>query len=172
MEEWKDIDGYNGLYQISNLGRVKSLLSNTILKPNHDSYGYVRVNLYKDKKSKIHKIHRLVAKAFLPDYSDELEVNHKNEIKDDNGLSNLEMCDRQYNISYGNRTRKYYKPIIQETLEGEFIREWKSLKSVNEELGYNTGAISQCLKGYKQSHNGKIYSVHHAYGFLWKYKQI
>lgn len=80
------------------------------------------------------------------------------------------MCNRQYNIDYGNRTRKYYKTVIQETLDGEFVQEWESVKLAASTLGISACSISNCLRGYKQSWNGKIYPVHQAHGYKWKYK--
>ena len=106
MEEWRDIKGYEGLYQVSSLGRVKSL------KDSHDNYrekilkpgnvrGYLHVNLYKDTKRKTYRIHRLVAEAFISNPNNYEEVNHKDEDKTNNCVSNLEWCTREYNMSYG-----------------------------------------------------------------------
>lgn len=93
------------------------------MQPSIDKDGYLFVSLYKGGKLKNYKVHRLIAQTFIESYRDNLEINHKNEIKDDNRVENLEMCDRQYNIDYGNRTKKYYKTVIQETLDGEFVQE-------------------------------------------------
>lgn len=93
-EEWKDIEGYNGLYQVSNLGRVRSV---RILKPAFTEDGYLKVVLQKDRKVKTSTIHRLVAKSFLLNYSDDLQVNHRNEVKTDNRVENLEMLSSKDN---------------------------------------------------------------------------
>ena len=113
MEEvWKDIKGYEGLYQISNLGKVKSLNYNhcankeKILKLITKKGGYLQVVLYKDKKKKVKLVHRLVAQAFLSDYSETLEVNHKDENKKNNCVANLEMCTREENCNYGTRNER------------------------------------------------------------------
>lgn len=120
QKEWKDIIGYEGLYQISNYGDVKSLgritvqkhkLDEIILKKSQDKDGYNIVTLYKNGKKKTHKVHRLVANAFLQKKEGLNSVNHKNEIKDDNRVSNLEWCDDKYNVNYGSRTEKAKKTM-------------------------------------------------------------
>lgn len=108
MEEWRDIEGYNGIYKISNLGRVKSLKhgKERILKPSSDGDGYLEVSLWKEGVRKIFKVHRLVSKAFIPNFNNNPEVNHKNEIKTDNRCDNLEWCTREYNLNYGTRNER------------------------------------------------------------------
>ena len=112
MEEWRDIKGYEGKYQVSNLGRVKSLkdshgnyrekiLSNT---PTKD--GYLTVGLYKKGKSKPYKVHRLVAEAFIENTNNHPIINHKDENKQNNRVDNLEWCTYQYNNTYGTRTKR------------------------------------------------------------------
>ena len=109
MEEWKSIPGYEGLYEVSNLGRVRSVercdrfnrkIVSKILKPNYVS-GYLRVGMYKNKTFKYYLIHRLVAQAFLPNPDNLPQVNHKDEDKSNNRVDNLEWCDRSYNMNYG-----------------------------------------------------------------------
>lgn len=111
-EVWKDIQGYEGLYQISSLGRVKAFPRpipgayknrEFIKKTSHDNYGYPIVGLSKNGKSKTFTIHRLVAKAFIPNPDCLKEVNHKDENKDNNCEDNLEWCTTQYNLTYGHR---------------------------------------------------------------------
>lgn len=110
METWKDIPGFEGSYQVSDLGRVKSLerkltagpgvriLPESILKPMVDRYGYLCVNLYKNRKYKTKKIHRLVMLSFVGE--SHLEVNHKNKITSDNSLVNLEYMTTKENTTY------------------------------------------------------------------------
>lgn len=106
-EIWKDIDGYEGLYQISNYGQVKSLKDNhgnpreKILKFGKDRYGYLFVNLYIQGKKKFFLIHKLVSNAFIPNPNNLKCVNHKDENKENNVVDNLEWCTHQYNINYG-----------------------------------------------------------------------
>ena len=114
-EVWKDIQGYEGKYQVSNLGRVKSLsrkvfngagyyvINEKILKPRKTHTGYLRVHLCRDDRY----IHRLVAEAFIPNSNNYSEVNHKDENKQNNRVDNLEWCTREYNLVYG--SRKDYK---------------------------------------------------------------
>ena len=124
IEEWRDIKGYEGIYQVSNLGRVKScerdvhFIKNTgthftkhyrerILSPNLSTPGYLTVMLYKDnrnggpKQSKRCQIHILVAQAFIPNPDNLPQINHKDEDKKNNCVDNLEWCTRQYNMKYG-----------------------------------------------------------------------
>lgn len=99
-EIWKDIIGYEGEYQISNMGRVKSLIGRRerILKPRKNKRGYLRVSLHQ-RNDKM--IHRLVAIAFLPNPEGLKEVNHKDENPSNNCVDNLEWCTHQYNVLYG-----------------------------------------------------------------------
>lgn len=102
-EKWKDIFGYDGMYQVSDLGRVRSLKfgKTRVLRAKKEKNGYLRLNLLKYGKRKYFLVHRLVAQAFIPNNDDEKnEINHRNEIKSDNRASNLEWCDRRYNNTY------------------------------------------------------------------------
>lgn len=106
-EEWRDIDGYRGLYKVSSYGRVKGLRNNTILKGEENNCGYQRVSLYKDKRKQRFLVHRLVAEAFVPNPYDKPIVNHRNECPYDNYYQNLEWADYSYNQLYGTiRERK------------------------------------------------------------------
>ena len=111
MEIWKDIEGYEGLYQVSNKGRIKSLNyrhtgKEKILSSKPNSNGYLRVYLYKNRKRNSFSVHRLVAEAFIPNYDNLSEVNHKDENKENNTVDNLEWCDRKYNLNYGSRNER------------------------------------------------------------------
>lgn len=107
-EIWKDVVGYEGLYQVSNLGRVKSLgfdkwHKGRVIKPHFDGLKhYLFVQLHKNKTSKKINVHRLVAKAFIPNPNNLPQVNHKDENKTNNNASNLEWCTNEYNINYNN----------------------------------------------------------------------
>ena len=113
MEEWRSIPGYEGLYEISSYGRVKSLeisyikkngvmdhKPEIILRPKNNGTGYFTVCLYKNKIHKYYLIHRLVAQAFIPNPDNLSEVNHKDEDKSNNRVDNLEWCDHKYNMNY------------------------------------------------------------------------
>ena len=105
MEEWRDIEGYEGLYQVSNEGRVRNISKNPykMMKPHYNQRGYCQVALSKNNKYIMAAIHRLVAKAFIPNPSNLPQVNHKDEKKDNNIVENLEWCDNKYNSRYGTR---------------------------------------------------------------------
>lgn len=167
MEIWKDIAGYEGLYQVSNWGRVKSLWfsKEKILKGGRNNKGYLSVLLCKDGKIKRHLIHRLVAEAFIPNPLNLSEVNHKSEDKLDNRVENLEWCDHKYNNNYGTRndriSEKLSKTVLQFSKTGEFIKEWESMIEIQRQLGYSQGNISNCCTGRCKS----------VYGYIWKYKK-
>lgn len=115
-EIWKDIEGYEGLYQISNTGKVKSLkrkyktkkCDEIIKSPSLASRGYFRLPLCKEGKVKYFYIHRLVAQAFIPNPENLPQVNHKDENKLNNNVTNLEWCTHTYNMNYGNINIKRY----------------------------------------------------------------
>ena len=113
MEEWKDIEGYEGLYQVSNLGNVRALKfyhsrNNVhLLKPTVNKYGYCVVSLHKDKKVKQYRVHRLVAIAFLPNPDNLPYVNHIDCDKTNNSLTNLEWCTQSENVKHGYDNNRY-----------------------------------------------------------------
>ena len=111
-EIWKPVVGYEGLYEVSSYGRVRSLdrydsrnrfLKGRILRLNDDGKGYLRVQLSSNGKAKMYSVHRLVAIAFLPNPDNLPEVNHRDEDKINNSVENLEWCDGKYNVNYGTR---------------------------------------------------------------------
>ena len=119
MEIWKDIEGYEGYYQVSNLGRVKSLIrkvqgtntkSEEFLKLPLSNSGYHRVHLSKKSKVKLYSVHRLVAIAFIQNIENKPQVNHKNGIKTDNRCDNLEWCtiseNRKHSYDNGFQSKK------------------------------------------------------------------
>lgn len=113
-EIWKDIKGYEGRYQVSNLGNVKSLnYSHTgkekTMKLCKDKSGYLNVKLFIDGKHKIYKVHRLVAEAFIPNLKNEPQVNHIDENKSNNNVYNLEWCTARYNSNFGTRKERLRK---------------------------------------------------------------
>lgn len=168
MEIWKDIEGYEGLYQVSNLGRVKSLgngnsnkSKNKTLKQQLSHKGYPMIGLCKNGKPKRFSVHRLVAEAFLPNPNNYDQVNHKDENKTNNCISNLEWCTPQYNVNYGTRTDKTSKSVLQFSLNGDFIRKWKSIRGIEQEEGFNNANIQKCC-------NNKYKT---AYGYKWGYEE-
>ena len=170
-EQWRPIAGYEGLYEISSLGRVKSLKfdKEKILKPRKTKNGYLFVSLYKDEKPKMFRVHRLVAIAFLPNPEKLPEINHKDEDKTNNCASNLEFCDCKYNINYGHHNEKvaaaFSKPVEASkfpdfrTIELRF----DSTREANRN-GYNSGAVSTCCNGCYSTHRGNFYK-----NLYWRY---
>lgn len=111
---WKDIPGYKGLYKVSNTGKIFSCVTNRELSIIQKSDGYTGITLCdKDHNKKQYRIHQLVAKAFIPNPNNYPFINHKNEIKNDNRVENLEWCSIKYNSSYGSAPKK-----ISEKLKG------------------------------------------------------
>ena len=119
IEEWRPIEGYEGLYEVSSYGKVRSLdryvknghssyrlQKGRVLSPTKDRYGYLFVILTCNGKHKMFLVHRLVAQAFIINFDNLLEVNHKDEDKTNNSVENLEWCDRKYNLNYGSRKDK------------------------------------------------------------------
>ena len=102
-EQWRDIDGYDGLYQVSDLGRVRSRKSGEwkVKKLNRTTKGYLQIDLHRDGKGKNYMVHRLVAQAFIEnDDETKIYINHRDECKQNNRLWNLEYCTAQYNNTY------------------------------------------------------------------------
>lgn len=164
-EYWKPVVGYEGLYEVSNWGRVKSLKfgKERILKLFKDTSGYLCVKLCKNTNKCQFKVHRLVAEAFLPNPDNLPCVNHKDECKTNNNVNNLEWCNSKYNINFGTRnekvSKKLSKPVLQYTLDGQFVREWPSTMECGRN-GYNQGNVAACCNGKLKTYNG----------FIWKYK--
>ena len=169
MEQWKDII-YEKDYQISNLGRIKSFKwgKERILKQSQCMNGYYYVNLSKNGIVKNYFVHRLVAEAFLPNPNNYPCVNHKDEDKSNNIVSNLEWCDVKYNTNYGTRNKrigksntngKLSKPVLQYTLDGQFVKEWPSTMEAARN-GFNQGHIIECCRKNRKTHKG----------FKWGYK--
>lgn len=159
IEEWRDIVGYEGLYEVSNLGRVRR--NGKILKPSKVRHGYLQIALYKNGIYKRFYIHRLVAYAFIPNPNSYPEVNHRDEDKTNNTVDNLEWCTHEYNNNYGTRNERLSKPVLQFDLQGNFISEWPSTAKVEEETGMDHSNISKCCSGNRSS----------AGGFVWRYKE-
>lgn len=106
MEIWKEIEGYAGLYEVSNWGNIRSLKFGRKLNPAVNSSGYKLISLSKEGKSKSFSVHRLVAEAFIPNSNNYPCINHKDENKTNNHVGNLEWCTQKYNCNYGNYNKK------------------------------------------------------------------
>lgn len=188
MEIWKTIQDYGGLYQVSNTGKVRDL-KNHIKSVYKNNKGYICLSLYYNGKTYHPTIHRLVAKAFIPNPNNYEQVNHKDCNKENNSVENLEWCNQRYNYNEGMRTFQYSKneehyfaklknsdiPIIYELYKLGFTRATvakifsinpSSLEAIEKgisyrELGYNFKAIK--LTKYKDLPNIKLPSYIRGY---------
>ena len=151
-EEWRDIKGFEGKYQVSNLGNVKSLNYNKTGEPklltgSFDKDGYHQVILSKNSQKNHFKTHRLVAQEFIPNPDNLPMVNHKNEQKNDNRVENLEWCDAKYNINYGSRKQKVSKALSKPVMCVETGQVYKNALVAAAELGLDNSSIGKCCKG-------------------------
>lgn len=184
LEHWKAIPGYEGFYEVSDLGRIRSidrfiynrwsgkndrLVKGKIRKTEEAHDGYRRVRLLRNGKSKKYFVHRLVMNAFKPNPNPGkyTQINHKNEITDDNRLDNLEWCTQTYNNNYGNRIAKQAKalvngkrakPVGQYTLDGKLIKIWPSTREC-ERNGFKHSGVGACCLGKWPTYKG----------YKWKY---
>ena len=179
LEVWKDIPGYEGLYQVSNMGNVKSLFRyKKQLKPMMTNSGYLQINLFKNKIRKVFLVHRLVAIVFLDNPQNKEEVNHIDECKTNNKLSNLEWVTRTENSYHGTRIERQKKhtdyknrkvnnrnqikacskPIAQYDKNGNFIKTWNSASEFCRENGKTSiSSIRRCCNGERKSAYGYIF---------------
>lgn len=168
MEHWKDIKGYEGRYQVSDLGRVKSFCNGKerIIVGYKNTDGYMIVGLCKDGKRKICLVHRIVAHAFIPNPDELPEVNHKDECKTNNIVSNLEWCDCKYNHNYGTHNERVAKAlskhVYQYSKNGSLVCSYPSVREAERRTGYTHCLIVKCCNGKSK----------HAYGFIWSYTPI
>lgn len=161
-EKWKPIKNYESLYEVSDLGNIKSLKRNVILKVRNDKNGYLVINLCKKGKTKTFKVHRLVAHEFIDNPLNKKEINHKDGNKQNNRVNNLEWCSSKENQIHAYKMHLQiptYKKVFQYDLNNNFIREWKSMKLASEELKIHHGDICQCCKQRRKT----------AGGFIWRY---
>lgn len=161
IEEWKDIEGYEGLYQVSNLGRVKRVTTGRILKPSKHTKGYYRVELYKNGSQSKKLIHRLVAQVFIPNPDNKSQVNHIDENKTNNLVSNLEWMTAKENLNHGTRTDRSSKTrsvsIIATNLKTGKSTEFYGVSECARQLDLNRGNITSVLKGRRNHTGGYIF---------------
>lgn len=156
MEIWKDITGYEGLYIISNTGKVKGLKYNKLLKPILQK-SYLYIHLCKNSKDKAYLLHRLIAQHFIPNPDNLPEVNHKDENPLNNDASNLEWCDAKYNSNYGTRNKRKSKPI--QCIETGKI--YWGAREMERQLGIKHNNIAKAIKNGTQ-----------AGGYHWQYVDL
>lgn len=167
IEEWKDIEGYEGLYQVSNLGRVKRskgkyMKSERILMLFINTPGYLQVMLCKNNKCKKFTVHRLVANAFIPNPENKPQVNHIDEDKTNNKVSNLEWVTAKENVNHGTRNERSSKKIKAIDIANGEWNDYKSISECARELGLHQSSISICLKGKRKTSGG----------YTFKYKEV
>ncbi|WP_299169047.1 NUMOD4 domain-containing protein [uncultured Bacteroides sp.] len=164
MEEtWKPVKGYEDRYSVSNTGKVKSLKTSKLMCQRKGYDGYMRVGLSINGKQKYKFVHRLVTEAFIRNPHCYKEVNHKDEDKANNCISNLEWCTHKYNSNYGSRLDRMAntnkEPVLQFDKSGKFIARYSSQKEAMEKTGINCKHISCCCKGNRKTCGG----------YVWKY---
>lgn len=191
---WKDLKDYEGIYKISNLGDIYSLISKRNLKHLVDTKGYIRVSLTKNKVNTKARLHRLVAINFIDNPNNYLEVNHKDENKQNNPFDNLEWCSTNYNNNYGTKKERISssmighsvslstklkisnsnkgkigirgannsrsKPVLQYTLDMQFINRYESIHEAARLNSFNHSAILYCCQ--------KKYKTYKS--FIWTYE--
>lgn len=155
MTDFKKIEGFEDLYTIYSDGRVYSERTGKFLKPEINKGGYLMVDLRRNGEHNKRTVHRLVANAFIPNPNNYPVINHIDEDKTNNDISNLQWCTQQYNTEYS-----LAMTVLQYSLEGHFIKEWSSTREIQRKLGYDNSNISRCCRGICKQ----------AYGYTWKYK--
>ena len=170
---------YEGYYQVSNLENVKSCLRTVnhglgnadrtikprVIKPYNDNHGYHMVSLSKDGKVKKHKVHRLVAEAFISNPENKPTVNHLNEIRNDNRANNLEWATHKENNDHGGHNERVSKtlskPVEQLDKNGNKVSSFESMKEASIKTGIHIANIKSCL-----CHKNRVF----AGGYKWRYK--
>ena len=190
-EQWKSIDGYVGIYEVSNLGRVRGVdrvymrkngspyrKKGVVIKPSVSNSGYLFVALRNNNTRRNFYVHRLVASAFISNPNNEKEIDHINGVKTDNRAENLRWCSRSGNLTnplcvarrsgensflFGKTGATSFRSraIDQYSIDGNFIRRWDSLAQAYEECKYDRGLLINTCKGRRKE----------AYGYIWKYAE-
>ena len=172
-EIWKDINGYEGIYEVSSFGRVRSVarkvvrgnpsyeftLSPRIIKA-HNHKGYLMVSFGNGKVKRNFFVHRLVAEAFLPDYFDGAQINHKDENRSNNHVDNLEWCTSKYNNNYGHHRTARYRKVVQ-IKDGKVVRMYDSIIIASKETHIHVNKISDVCRGKRKTTGG----------FEWRYAE-
>ena len=176
VEIWKDIPNFEGYYQASSIGNIRSLsrevnnfigtrkIKGKVLKKKKCNV-YEYVILSKNGKYYSKSVHRLVAEAFIPNPDKLPQINHKDENPLNNCIDNLEWCTNKYNCNYGTRNKRVIEnksnKVIQYDLQGNVIKEWPSAVEVEKNLCFNQAHIRSCCRGQCKT----------AYNYKWKYKK-
>lgn len=171
MAELRDIPEHEGRYMASSDGHVWGVTKGDYLSERTNKDGYKIVKLYVNGKPKLFLVHRLVAMAFIPNTENKKTVNHKNEVKTDNRVENLEWMTNIENIFYGTgrvravennyHSKQISKPVYQLSLDGKIIMLHPSIKSASRYINADKGQIKKCLKGESKT----------CHGYVWKLKE-
>ena len=192
IEEWKEIAGFDGAYQISNLGRVKSVERINVYQNTNQTGvifdgikyceekilktyvygGYEHIGLKKGGRTYNYSVHRLVATYFIPNPNNYPVINHKDENKFNNKVDNLEWCTVEYNANYGTRNARiaeklkeypiFYIPVLCYDKDNNFVKRYESAVQAGQELGFSASRITACCRLYKGAFT--------AGGYKWKYE--
>lgn len=185
FEEWRPVKEYEGTYEVSDCGNVRSLdtfvrtkggvlrlAKGRIRKLQRDDDGYMRVGLYGGKKPKLVGVHRLVAEAFIPNPDNKEQVDHINGVRDDNRIENLRWFTLEENnstdLAKSRKSKSAFerndnkKTVYQYTLDGELVDVWSSTREVERKTGFKSQSISRCCNGKQEF----------AYNYKWSYNEL
>ena len=157
----REVIGYEGLYSVTSCGKVWSHISNRFMKQKADKDGYLVVNLHKGNEQKTHRVHRLIAAAFLPNPTRLPQVNHRDENRKNNNLHNLEWCTHDYNQRYGTHREKLSVARSKQVYCVELDKVFRSAKDAAEKLGLDKNTIGRVCNGYLRTTGG----------YHWKFKE-
>lgn len=172
-EIWKDVQNFEGLYQVSNLGRIKSFRKSTkygcqseyILKPSIANNGYAQVTLYDNTARHKFLVHRLVAFAFIPNPDNLPQINHKDENRLNNCVSNLEWCTAEYNNAYGTARLRAVdtrsKAVEQLSFDGNVLAVYRSARIASQILDIRKGTLVNAINAHTQCQ-----------GYFWRYSSL
>ena len=157
VETFVKIEGFEN-YEVSNLGKVRNIKSGRTLKPKLNRGGYLMYGLYENNKQKFLLLHRIIATAFIDNPEEKPQVNHIDENKTNNDLSNLEWCTARENAIHGTRIKRFseknFKKVIQLDLNDNVLNEFESIKQAGQETGVSRSNISSCCNGKLKSAGG------------------
>jgi hypothetical protein len=158
--EWRDVAGHEGRLKVSDTGELMSVTTGAIRKTRVDRYGYEILTLRKGEQTKTELVHRLVAKAFIDNPNGYPQINHKDENKRNNAVSNLEWCTQEYNLSYGRPGNWHFpRPVACLTNDGARVATYPGVRAASRAAGVATSTISKCCRGARRS----------AAGYKWQY---
>lgn len=153
-EIWKDIEGFEGLYEVSSWGRVKNSRRGNFLKISNTNNGYLQVGLFKNGKRTKHRVHRLVAQAFIPNPQNKPQVNHIDEDKENNRVENLEWCTAKENSNHGTHNLRVGKSRSIPIICIETGIEYYGARECARQLGLQQSTITKVLKGERKTTGG------------------